>query len=314
MARQIYDAWLPEEWDSQVMTQVRQTSAIEALARRLPMNTDTKAFPRTGAATVDIVPKGSAYGEDTATTDDIVLQTKKFGKAVRIAEEDIDDTVVALIETKKLDWASAYARMLDNACLGVNAAIGTNVPFTSVYRAVTTAEALTGYTASANLVVSATGVAPTYADFSKTLGLVEASEFFDEAGMAAIAHPAFRAYLRGILSTTGQPIFSQGLPGTPDTVFGMPIHWSKGAKVTATATANPPAATTTGAGTPGNPLFIMGDPDFLMLGIRSGPESVVIPGRDGVSALTDETILKMRSRRAFAPAFAPAFAVLEDVL
>jgi hypothetical protein len=42
------------------------------------------------------------------------------------------------------------------------------------------------------------------------------------------------------------------------------------------------------------------NPELMLLGERSGPESVFIDGRDGLSALTDESILKMRARRGWA--------------
>lgn len=314
MARQTYEAWLPEEKTSQVLGAIRRTSAIESIAKRIPMNSDAKTFPRSGGVTVDVIPKGTAYGEDVAPNDEVTMVAKKFGRAVRIAEEDIDDTVIDLLTQKKLDWASAYARHIDNAALGTSAAIGAGVPFTSVYRAVTTADAFTGYVANAH---RRTATAPGYDDFSALIGLAESSDYFDEASLVLIAHPFFKGVLRGLKDTNGNPLWVQGLAGTPDTVFGYRVRWTVGAKVTATATSTPPATPASGtaapAGTPGNPLMIAANPDFLMLGVRSGPESVVIPGRDGVSALTDETILKMRARRGFVPAFADGFAVLERI-
>ena len=313
MARQTYEAWLPEEKDSNVMGAIRATSVIESEARRIPMNTDAKTFPRSAGMTVDIVPKGTAYGEDVSPNDEVTMVAKKFGRVVRIAEEDIDDTVIDLLNQKKLDWASAYARYIDNAALGTSAAIGTGVPFTSVYRAVTTADAFTGYTANAHRI---TVPVPDYDDFSAFLALVEGSDYFDESNLLLIAHPSYKAALRGLKDNNGQPLWVQGLAGTPDTIFGYKVRWANGAKVTATATSTPPAQTGTSgapaaAGTAGNALLIAANREFLMLGVRSGPESVVIPGRDGVSSLTDETILKVRARRGFMPAFADGFAVME---
>src|SRR3954469_21876335 len=104
VARQTYEAWLPEDRTSEIIGRITATSVIEARARRLPMNTDTKSFPRSGGMTVDVVPKGSAYGEDVSTNDEVVMATRKFGRVVRIAEEDIDDNVIDLINAKKLDW------------------------------------------------------------------------------------------------------------------------------------------------------------------------------------------------------------------
>ena len=59
------------------------------------------------------------------------------------------------------------------------------------------------------------------------------------------------------------------------------------------------------------PLLLFGNTDFARVGKRSGPESVVIDGRAGLSALTDETILKVRARRAFAVANIKAWAGIE---
>lgn len=312
MARATFEAWLPEEDGSDVLTRITQTSAIESFARRLPMNSTTKTFPRSGGMDVAEVPKGSAYGEDTSANDEVILTAKKFGKAMRIAEEDIDDSVASILDAKKNEWASSYARFIDNACLGTSAAVGAGVPFVSVYRALTTADAATGYTANANVVTTAVTGITSYDNLSNVLGFAEASASFDEADTVVIAHPSFKAGFRGVKDTNGNPIFVEGLAGTPSTLFGYPVKWSLGAKVTATATSAPPA--TRGAkGTAGNPLLIVGPRSGLMLGVRSGPESVVIDGKDGASALTDETILKMRARRGFSVAYPDSFAVLESV-
>ena len=73
MARATVEAWLPEEKDGTVLRRISQLSAIESVARRLPMSGPTKAFPRSGGASVAVVPKGSAYGEDVTAVDDIIL-------------------------------------------------------------------------------------------------------------------------------------------------------------------------------------------------------------------------------------------------
>jgi HK97 family phage major capsid protein len=159
MARQTYEAWLPEDRQSAVIGRITQTSAVEQYANRVPMNTNTKAYPRSAAMGVDEVPKGSAYGEDVSPNDEIILNAKKFGKVVRIAEEDIDDNVIDLINDRKLAWATAYAKFIDNAALGTNAAPGVGVPFDSVYHRVTTADASTTapYVANANYMSTTSG-------------------------------------------------------------------------------------------------------------------------------------------------------------
>jgi HK97 family phage major capsid protein len=307
MARATFETWIPEEFDSKVVAKVNATSAVEALSVRIPMKTDTKNVPRDGGVGVDVVDKGAAYGEDTATNDVVTLTARKLGKVVRIAEEDIDDTegFIDILNTKKVGWASSYAKFLDNAALGTTAAAnGTTVPFTSVYKALRTTTG--SYTADTNRVAVATATAITYANLSSVLGLVEAGDYFDESRLVVIAHPYFKGTLRGLVDGSSRPIFLETGAGTPDTLFGLPIKWSIGAKATATATSAPGAAT--------NPLLFVVNADYLLLGVRSGPESVVIDGRDGASTLTDETLLKMRARRGFAIGTEFAAAVLDKTL
>jgi len=290
MARNTFEAWIPEEWDSDVIVRINQVSAVESRASRVPMGSDTRHHPRSAGMGVDVVDKGGTYNEDTATNDEVVLYAKKFGKAVRVAEEDINDSIANILATKMKDWGVSYSKIIDNACLAVTAASGTGVPFTSLYYLLSQTDATLGYTANTNITTAATAGAPTYSEFSTALGNLENGDYFDPATTIAIAHPAFRKALRGVVDTTNEPIFIQGLAGTPDTIFGVPIVWSLGARTSATATSAPT----------GRPLMCFVSTDLMLLGVRSGPESVFIDGRDGLSALTDESILKMRARRGWA--------------
>lgn len=304
MARLSAEAWLPEEYGGDVITRIGVVSAIEAFAKTEPMTSDTKWVPRSATAAVGIVPKGSAYPEDTTPNDLVLLNTTKFGEVFRIAEEDIDDSLANLIDDRKLAWANSYATMIDNACLGTTVAttgMNTSVPFTSVYASVALADSTTGYTAGANLVQTAVATAPTYANLSALFGKIETGRWYDESKLVVIAHPSLKGVMRGLVDSTGKPIFLNVGAGTPDTLFGFPIKYSQGAKTSAVASYAPT----------GNPLLILGNTDLLRLGKRSGPESVVIDGKGGASALTDETLLKMRARRAFAVGAPAGFAVLE---
>lgn len=289
MARNTMEAWIPEQYDSEVIQRISATSVVEAVANRLPMTTDTRHAPRSAGMGVEVIDKGGAYGEDTSLNDDVTLTAKKFGKVVRIAEEDINDALPNTLAVKMKDWGISYAKILDNACLAVTAAPGTGVPFQSLYNLLHTTDNNIGYTADSNITVAGSAGA-TYADFSNTIGFVEAGDYYDPATMLAIAHPGFRKSLRGILDTQNRPIFIEGLAGTPDTIFGVPIRWSLGARTSPTATATPT----------GRPIMAFVSTDLMLLGVRSGPESVFIDGRDGTSALTDESLLKMRARRGWA--------------
>ena len=291
MARNTMEAWIPEEWEtSRVVQSILQISAVEAVAARIPMGSDTKHVPRTAGMGVDVVDKGGTYGEDTSLNDEVLLSAKKFGKAARIAEEDIDDSVANIIESKMLGWGKSYAKMFDNACLAVTAAPATGIPFTSLYNLLNTTDATLSYTGGTNITTAATAGAPTYSEFNTAAGLVEVGDYFDPSSTLAIASPAFRKYLRGVMDTQNRPIFLEGRDGTPDTIFQVPIRWSLGAKTSPTASAAPG----------GRPIMAFVNPELMLLGERSGPESVFIDGRDGLSALTDESILKMRARRGWA--------------
>jgi len=306
MARNTLEAWLPEEKSSEVITRIASTSAVEAVARAMPMNSDTKSFPRTAGMDVEIVPKGSAYGEDDSLNDEITLKARKFGKVVRIAEEDIDDSIADVLAVKKVDWASSYARIFDNATLAVTAAEnGNTVPFTSVYKALSTTNAATAYTAGDNIIKTGAGVAVTYDDLSELVGLVEVGDYFDETKTVVIAHPGFKKSFRELRDSAGKPIFGDGNAATdkPDTLFGYPVKWTNGARTSAVATSKPT----------GSRILVVANSEFLFKGIRSGPESVVIDGKGGASALTDETLLKIRARRGFGLANENAAAILEEV-
>ncbi|MEU1787108.1 phage major capsid protein [Streptomyces sparsogenes] len=299
MARNTFEAWIPEEDSSEVIMRVNQVSAVEALASPEPMKSNTKSIPRSAGVGVGVVDKGSAYGEDTSTNDDIVLTAKKLGKAIRIAEEDIDDSLANILATKMKDWATSYAKLIDNATLAVTAAVGTGVPFESVYYTLSQTNSGLGYTANDNITLTGSGGVK-YDNLSSTLGDLEGGDYFDPSSVVVIAHPSFRAKFRGVKDDQGLPIFVQGLAGTPDTLFTHPVRWSLGAKTSPTATDAPG----------GNPILVIVNRDYLRLGRRSGPESVFIDGRDGVSALTDESILKMRARRGFALGHPKAAAIL----
>lgn len=314
MARNTMEAWLRDEQGSDVIRRIEYYSVAESIFRSVPMSGATKTEPRMADMSVAVVAKGSAYGEDTAANDEVLLTAVKFGTALRIAEEDIDDQIANIIEAKKLSWASNFGVLLDNATIGTSAAAnGGTVPFTSIYRAVTTVDAAVGYTANANYLSAVAAV--TYDNLSDLASKIEASGY-GAPGNVYIAHPVFKGVLRKIKDGEGRPIFEPSpREGSPDTLFGYPIHWSGGAVVSATASAAQ-AATLVGAGvkgTAGNPLIAFGNPDFALVGKRSGVESVVIDGRDGLSALTDETILKVRARRAFVLGNVKSWAVLEIV-
>jgi HK97 family phage major capsid protein len=303
------EAWIPEEWDSDVIMRINQNSVVESVARNEPMSTETKKVPRSGGAEVAAIGKSQPYPEGSKQVDNVLLTARKLGHAFRFADEDIkDSTIVDVIRNKQLEWATSYAKYFDNATLGVTGTesddLSLGVPFTSVYKAVRTAADIAAgdYVADANYIdggsMASTGA---YDLFSDLLATLEGSDYFDPASCLIIAHPAFRSVLRKTKTDSGDPIFVEGQGGTPNTLFGYSLRWSMGARTSATATEAPT----------GNPLVIAGNANLLIKGNRSAPESMFIGADTGVAALTDEAILKVRARRGFAVGHPAGFAVLE---
>lgn len=315
MARNDIDAtgWLVEDKDSTVVKSYAHTSAWEKVARPITMTANVVEIPRIEDMDVDVIPKGGAYGEETSDADVISIRARKFGKALRIAEEDVEDKKLAdYLALKKASAGSSFAKKFDNAAIGVNAVEnGTTVPFTSLYKALTTADATTGYTANANH-RGALVAAFTYDALNELISLAEDSDYYDESQVSIVAHPTFRRLLRGLKDTQGRPLFLNDVVGgrSVNTILGLPIEWSNGAKVSATAQTK--VAGAGGAkGTTGNPLLAVVNKAAAIVGNRKPFESVVIPGRDGTSALTDEDILKVRARKAAGVTMPQAHAVFE---
>lgn len=306
MARETFEDWIPVETGDVAIQALNQTSATAALAKQETMNSDTKQIPRSGDFAIGAVAKGAAYGETSGTNDYVELIARKVGGVLRVAEEDLMDAAPNILATKRADAARALAIFFDNATLATSgAANGTTILYTSVYKAIRTTNSATSYTADDNYVSGSA----TYDNLSSTLAKVEAGLFFDFADVKVIAHPAFRDALRKVKDNDGQPIFVQGLAGTPDTLFGHPITWSRGARVSGTNTQNPT----------GNPLLIIGNMQFIIQGLAKlspnvvdgNPGFALQPARTGVGFLTDEALMKAAMRRAFVVGHEKALAVFE---
>lgn len=151
MALHTVEPWIPEAWEGPVVQKIMQDSVVEAIGRPEPMTTATKHVPRSGGMGLDVLGKGDAYSEDASTDDEILLTARKLGKAISLAEEDLADTasLANIIDVKRLDWATSYAKGFDNGALAVVGAesVAADRPFTSVYQAVRTTDSNVSYTA-----------------------------------------------------------------------------------------------------------------------------------------------------------------------
>lgn len=308
MARETFEDWIPVETGDRVIQAMAQASVVEDWGRPEPMQSDTKQVPRSGQFAIAAVAKGAAYGETSGTNGYVELIARKAGGVARIAEEDLGESAVDILATKRTEAARALAVFFDNAALATTAAAnGTTVLYTSVYRAVRTNDAATSYTADANYI--ATGGDLTYADISGIFGLVEDSIWYEEGKLFVAASPAFKALFRGLLDADGRPILDEANSAGPNTLLGVPIKWSMGLRTSATNTQAPT----------GNPLLIVGNRDLLIKGMAKLTPQIATPNpgfavqraSDGVGFLTDEALLKAAMRRGFAVGAANAFAVLE---
>lgn len=299
------EAWIAEEYDSDVLRAVDQTSAIERIARRYPMATDTRQIPRSAGLSVSAVDKGARYGQQQIEADAVTLVAKKLGAIIPINHEDLQDPHVNVLDQVRLNWARSYAISLDNACLGVTGdADSSSRPFVSAYRSLTTSNSRTGYVANDNVVVAGSG-GVSYDDISELLAALEESNYYEPGKLRVIAHPGARQALRNIKDDEGRPIFVYGQSGaeasTPTMLFGeLPVEFSLGARTSAEMTDNPT----------GDRLMFLVNTDFLALGVRSGPESAIASEDSGVGFEYDQALVKMRSRRAFSLTQEQAAAVL----
>jgi hypothetical protein len=258
-------------------------------------------------------PKGGTYTEDGSTNDSVFLYAQKFTGAVRLAEEDISDSLANITNTKSADAGTSFAKLLDNSSLAVTGSktsFSPNWAFDSLYYILTQSDSATGYTANANINKTTAGSGLQYKDGSKALGILESGYYWDETETLVIAHPSLKRSLREVVDLQGRPIFNESSNGTAGggqgfggTVYGHTVHWSLGAKTSAAPTDSPT----------GNPLMIFCSAPYLQVGNRTPLETMFIDPNTGLGALTDEAILKFRARKAFAPGHPNAFSILEII-
>lgn len=320
MARETFGTgWIAVETGDVAIQALMTNSATEALARPEPMATDTKQVPRSGEFDISSVAKGASYTETTGVNDYVQLTARKAGGVLRVAEEDITDTGPDVLATKRVGAARNMAKFYDNATLGTSGTEnGTTILYTSVYKALRTTNSASGafaYTADANyrainFSTTASGAAG-YIALSNVLAIYEQGDFYDEGNTIVIASPFWKQAFRNVVDSQGRPIFHEAMnQGRPTaTLFGFPVTWSMGARVSATNTSRPT----------GNPLLIIGNRDFLIKGMANLSRQIATPNpgfaiqraANGVGFLTDEALMKAAMRRGFVLGTENGFALAE---
>lgn len=281
------NGWIPEPTDSSVIQKLQATSAIEQVARKVVMTSNSVRVPRFAAGAADIVAEGALIPQVDATLDNVLLEASKFADRFTISEEDNADSLVDSLNAFKISWITNVAKKLDNAALGVTSSSvvpGTDVPFLSVYAAATAASNVT--TTAGDL---------KFEMLNDVFSNIDQGDYNDN--LVIIAHPSFKGALRNLKDAGGLRVVDSPLDGGNQSIFGIPVVYSTGARKHATATTAPT----------GNPLLIVGNADHLLLGVREAPSSQVAAHRWEY----DERELKVRARYAFTPATGAAFEVIE---
>lgn len=274
------NGWIPEPGSNEALLRDVETSAVEAVARKVTMTSRTVSVPRFVANGVDVVAEHALIPIKDATLDEVPLVAHKFADRFAISVEDSQDAVVDALNAFKREWLSNFAITLDNAALGVT---GTGGPFESVYRAVGAGNRL------------ATAGDLSYEDLADVIGDMEGNR---KGGLVVIAHPKFKMALRNLKDEAGDRVVTDPFGAGVPTIFGHEVRFSYGAATSATYTDNPT----------GNPLLVVANKSNLILGVRSGPESQV---SDAPQWETDHIELKMRARRGFVLAAPDAARVVE---
>ena len=274
------NGWIPVQSESEVLRRGIEASAVESVGRIVNMTSRTVTVPRFVANGVHVVAEHADIPYETATLDEVTLVAHKWAGLHAISEEDKADAVADELNSFKQEWTSNFNIAFDNAALGVT---GTGGPYESVYRAVGSGRRL------------ATAGALTYEDLVDVIGDMETNR---KGNLVIIAHPALKMALRNLKDSAGDRVVADPFGAAVPTIFGHEVRFSLGARTSAAYSDNPS----------GNPLLVVANKSNFIVGVRSGPESMV---SDLPQWRSDHVDLKMRARRGFVLADATAARVVE---
>lgn len=317
MAALSISTWVPIIKENFSEGRQPQDSAIQAVAKLWQMASSQHDIPRLANADVNA---GDTLTDETALADIIAMYSALFNGKVPLSEAEVEDSPADAVESWVSEWMTSANIAYDNASIGVSAARSATAtdkkPYTSIYKAIITTDnsGAVSYTANDNL--TQTGSAGlTYAKLNTSLGLVENTKFWTPQTGVVLMHPGLLQKVRGILDTSGRPIFVEstggfgggtaGYPGGPverPTLFGYPVFLTHGAAISGSYSTNPT----------GNKLLVFANRQRLIYGNRVAPESRFIDANINPSAL--QHIVQARARRGFVLTVPNAASVLEENL
>lgn len=197
---------IPEPVTREIIQGATESSAVLKMGRRLPnMTSKTVAMN-----VLDMLPTAYFVNGDTGTKQTTKMQWDKktiyaeeIAVIVPIPEAVLDDANYDIWGEVKPRLVEAFGKVIDGAIL-----FGTNAPTSWRDDILTTA------TASSNTVTIGGANTTIFGDImgeGGLIALVEEDGYMPNGVMSAIS---MRAKLRGIVDTTGQPIFKQDFQGT----------------------------------------------------------------------------------------------------
>jgi HK97 family phage major capsid protein len=178
--------------------------------------------------TAAIVGEGTGLAEADPSLAKVTFGAYKYGQIIQASNELLGDTGVNLTEYFGKQFGRALGRATELAYVR---GTGTNQPQGGCVPA-TVGTALT-------LPTSATGV-PTYANLVDVVFSVE--DIYRDGGAAWLMQDSFRAVIRKMVDSTGQPIWQpSNIAGLPDTLLGYPIYTTPYLSAVGTAAGTPMA-------------------------------------------------------------------------
>ena len=254
-------ALIPEEHIKDIVDGVTEASTVLSYGRRLPdMGSKTTSLPVLDSLPIAYFVNGDSGQKQTTKEawDKKTITAEEIAVIVPVAENVLDDSSYDIWGQVKPRIIEAFGNVIDAAIL-----FGTNKP-SSWPTAI-----VTGATAVGNVVTIGTDL---YDDLLSTGGViskVEESGFFVNGHVADVT---MRAKLRGVKTTTGEPIFKSDMQGgTNYSLDGSPINFSRN-----------------GAWDPTAALMISGDWQQLVYSIRKDITFKIFT--EGVVQNTDGTI------------------------
>lgn len=266
---------LPVEISNEIISALPAQSAALTMFRTIPMGTQTEIMPvMAGLATAGFVGEAEAITASNPVWANRQLVAAKIASIVPFAREVLEDTSFDLQANLIPSVVEAIGGAIDGAVL-----FGVNKPTAwtanSVISGSTAASATTTYAATALV-----------DNINSVMGYVEAAGY-DVNGF--IAANSMKAKLRGLVDSTGRPIYASMTATEPANLWGEPVAFLR----------NGGFDTTQG-------LLIAGDFSKGVIGLRSDirvdilRESTITSGSDSISlGQNDMVALRFTMRVAY---------------